>query len=82
MDLFGVHADHRARHRRWPALAWPLLGAMLGALLAPLFVHALRGLFPAHSGWLLPMLVPAFIVASMLLFAVIGRGRRRPCGPA
>jgi hypothetical protein len=49
---------------------------------APLFVHALRGLFPAHSGWLLPMLVPAFIVASMLLFAVIGRGRRRPCGPA
>ncbi len=77
MGLFGIDADHRGGRRRWPAFAWPLLGALTGTLLAPLIVHLLRDWLPAEPGWLLPALVVLCVLGMSITFVLLARRGRR-----
>jgi hypothetical protein len=79
VDPFGIDADHRGGRRRWTAWGWPLLGGLVGALLGVLAAPPLVGLLQTIIGeppWLLPALMLAIPLATVVAFIAIGRRRR------
>jgi hypothetical protein len=71
VDLFGIDADHRGGRRRWPRLAWPLLGGLVGAFLGVLVAPPLLALMQADR--LLPVAIAFFAGGTMIAFMLVGR---------
>jgi uncharacterized membrane protein HdeD (DUF308 family) len=80
VDLFGIDADHRGGRRRWPSMAWPLLGGLVGALLGLLVAPPLLALLQADR--LLPAVIVLIAGVTMIAFMFAGRrGQSAGCAP-